>query len=156
MNSKDILKDLISFNTIKDKDNKEILDYIENYLKKYGFKTEYRSKCLIMSNREECSIGFLGHTDTVTDSSDWTMDPFKLVETDNKLYGLGSCDMKGGIAAILSIIPKIDKGIKLFFTYDEEIGFSGIKVLIDKKIEFTDTMIIGEPTENKIINSSKE
>ena len=155
MNSKDILKDLISFNTIKDKDNKEILDYIENYLKKYGFKTEYRSKCLIMSNREECSIGFLGHTDTVTDSSDWTMDPFKLVETDNKLYGLGSCDMKGGIAAILSIIPKIDKGIKLFFTYDEEIGFSGIKELIDKKIEFPDTMIIGEPTENKIINSSK-
>ena len=65
MNSKDILKDLISFNTINDEDNKEIIDYIENYLKKYNFKTGYKSNCLVMSNKEECEIGFLGHTDTV-------------------------------------------------------------------------------------------
>lgn len=155
---KEILKDLVKINTIKDKDNKEIINYIENYLKDLGFTTEYKSKCLVMSNRKDCNIGFLGHTDTVDYSSDWDTNPFELTEIDNKLYGLGTCDMKGGIATILSVIPKIkfkDKGIKMIFTYDEELEFSGIKELLDKKIVFPDTMIIGEPTNNEIINSSK-
>ena len=39
-----ILKDLVKFNTIKDKENKEIIEYIENYLKNLGFKTEYKTK----------------------------------------------------------------------------------------------------------------
>ena len=155
---KEILKELVKINTIKDKDNKEIINYIENYLKDLGFITEYKSKCLVMSNRKDCNIGFLGHTDTVDYSNDWDTNPFELVERDNKLYGLGTCDMKGGIATILSVIPKIkfkDKGIKMIFTYDEELEFSGIKELLDKKIVFPDTMIIGEPTNNEIINSSK-
>lgn len=155
---KEILKDLVSINTINDKDNSKIVNYIESYLKDLGFTTEYKSKCLVMSNRKECNIGFLGHTDTVDYSNDWDTNPFELVEKDNKLYGLGTCDMKGGIATILSVIPKIkfkDKGIKIILTYDEEIGFSGIKELLDKKIVFPDTMIIGEPTNNEIINSSK-
>ena len=155
---KEILKDLVSINTINDKDNSKIVNYIESYLKDLGFTTEYKSKCLVMSNRKDCNIGFLGHTDTVDYSNDWDTNPFELVEKDNKFYGLGTCDMKGGIATILSVIPKIkfkDKGIKMIFTYDEEIGFSGIKELLDKKIVFPDTMIIGEPTNNEIINSSK-
>jgi acetylornithine deacetylase/succinyl-diaminopimelate desuccinylase-like protein len=44
-----ILKDLIGFNTIKDKENKEIIEYIENLLIEKGFKTEYKGKNLIMS-----------------------------------------------------------------------------------------------------------
>ena len=49
MKEYEILKDLIKFNTIKDKENKEILDYIEGYLKSIGFKTDYKDKNLIMS-----------------------------------------------------------------------------------------------------------
>lgn len=45
-----ILKDLISFNTIKDKENKEIINYIEGYLKNLGFSTDYKEKNLIMSS----------------------------------------------------------------------------------------------------------
>lgn len=160
MNSKQILKKLISYNTINDKENEDIINYIEKYLKAFGFKTEYKSKCLVMSNSNDCEIGFLGHTDTVSYSNDWTFNPFKLSELDGKLYGLGTCDMKGSIAAILSSIAKIDfsknkKGIKLFFTYDEEINFSGINELIANKITFPKYMIIGEPTNNEIINASK-
>lgn len=155
---KEILKDLVSINTINDKDNSKIVNYIEDYLKDLGFTTEYKSKCLVMSNRKECNIGFLGHTDTVDYSNDWDTNPFELVEKDNKLYGLGTCDMKGSIAVLLKLLKDInfkDKGIKIILTYDEEIGFSGIKELLDKKIVFPDTMIIGEPTNNEIINSSK-
>ena len=160
MSSKEILKKLIGYNTIKDKENKDIINYIEQFLKKLGFKTEYKSNCLVMSNSDDCNIGFLGHTDTVSYSNDWTFNPFELSESDGKLYGLGICDMKGSIAAILSSVSKIDfsknkKGIKLFFTYDEEIGFSGINELVDKKIKFPNNIIVGEPTNNEVINASK-
>jgi len=160
MSFKEILNDLISFNTIEDKENIAIIDYIEKYLESLGFITEYKSKCLVMKNKEECNIGFLGHTDTVSYSGDWSFNPFELTELDGKLYGLGTCDMKGAIAAILSAVSKIDftknkKGIKLFFTYDEEKGFSGINELLGKKIEFPKYMIVGEPTDNEIMNASK-
>ena len=160
MSSKNILKKLISYNTVNDRENKDIINYIEQYLKRFGFKTEYKSKCLVMSNSDDCNIGFLGHTDTVSYSDDWTFNPFELSELDGKLYGLGTCDMKGSIAAILSSVSKIDfsknkKGIKLFFTYDEEIGFSGINELIDKGVDFPKNIIVGEPTNNEVINASK-
>jgi acetylornithine deacetylase len=160
MGSKEILKKLVGFNTINDKENIGIINFIEQYLEEYGFKTEYKSNCLVMSNSDDCNIGFLGHTDTVSYSSDWTFKPFELTELDGRLYGLGTCDMKGAIAAILSSISKIDfsktkQGIKLFFTYDEELGFSGIRELIDKKISFPKNIIVGEPTYNEVINASK-
>ena len=60
-----ILKDLIKFNTIKDKENKEIINYIEKILLDKGLKTEYKGKYLIMSTEQLDKLGFLGHTDTV-------------------------------------------------------------------------------------------
>ena len=68
--------------------------------------------------------------------------------------------MKSGIASIISAISQIDfdnlsKGIKLYFTYDEEIGFAGVKDVINYETNFPETMIIGEPTYNEIIVGSK-
>ena len=103
-----LLKDLVSFNTIKDLENKEIINYIEKYLKNLGFKTEYKGKYLIMSIGNNYKIGFLGHTDTVEFIDGWNTNPFELTKVDNKLYGLGTCDMKGGIAALLDAVSKID------------------------------------------------
>ena len=156
----EILKRLVQFNTIKDKENKEILDYIENALIPMGFKTEKRDKFLIMYNKKETSLGFLGHTDTVDFTNDWKYKKFDLTKIENKIYGLGICDMKSGIAAIISAISQIDfknlnKGMKLYFTYDEEIDFSGIKDVINYEKNFASTIIIGEPTNNEIITGSK-
>ncbi|MBR6504826.1 MAG: M20/M25/M40 family metallo-hydrolase [Clostridia bacterium] len=89
-----ILKDLVKFNTIKDKENKEIIDYIEKYLKKLGFSTEYKEKYLIMKTGENQKIGFLGHTDTVEYIQGWETNPFEVTKIDNKLFGLGTSDMK--------------------------------------------------------------
>ena len=160
MQSKEILRNLIKFNTYRDIENQEIMKYIQQLLKEKGFKVEYKSKCLIMSIKEKCSLGFLGHTDTVQSGSDWIYNPLELTEIDNKLYGLGVCDMKGGIAAILKAVldtdwNKLNYGIKLFFTYDEEIGFEGIKEINHLKIEMPENMIIGEPTNNEMMNGSK-
>ena len=104
MQSKEILRNLIKFDTYKDKENERTMNYIQQILEKKGFKLEYKSKCLIMSIKEKCNLGFLGHTDTVQSGSDWLYNPLELTEIDNKLYGLGVCDMKGGIAAILKAV----------------------------------------------------
>lgn len=160
MEAKEILRDLIRFDTCADNENFKIMNYIQNLLKEKGFKVEYRSKCLVMSIKETCNLGFLGHTDTVQSSKEWKTNPLELTEIDNKLYGLGACDMKGGIAAILKAVLDIDwvnmnNGIKLFFTYDEEIGFKGVKEINNLNLEIPDNMIIGEPTDNEIMNGSK-
>ena len=151
----EILKELVSFNTIKDKENVKINDFIEIYLNKLGFNTKRVDKCLIAKNDDNSKIGFIGHTDTV-DYSTWDSDPFKLTIKESKIYGLGVCDMKGGIAAILSAVSKIDlktNKIALYFTNDEEISFKGIKTL--KNERFPNTVIIGEPTNNIPIYGTK-
>ena len=155
-----ILKDLIKFNTIKDKENKQIINYIEKYLKGLNFKTEYKSKNLIMSIGKEQKVGFLGHTDTVEYIKGWNSDPFELTEINNKLYGLGTCDMKGGIAAMLDAVSQIDfsklkYAMKLYFTYDEEVDFGGINELVNMNCKFSELMIFGEPTNNEILVGSK-
>lgn len=155
-----ILKDLVKFNTIKDKENKEIISYIEKYLLQLGFITEFKEKNLIMSIGEKQKLGFLGHTDTVEYIEDWNTDPFELNITKDKIYGLGVCDMKGGIAAILDAVSKIDfsklkYGVKLYFTYDEEIEFNGIYDIVNLNEKFPELMIFGEPTNNEILEGSK-
>lgn len=160
LNTQDILRELIKYNTYKDKENKQIMNYIEKVLKEVGFKTDYKSKCLIMSIKQKSNLGFLGHTDTVKSGDNWKSNPLELKNIDGKLFGLGTCDMKGSIAAILKACidtdwKKYKKGIKLYFTYDEEIGFEGVKEINKLNYKFPENMIIGEPTYNKVMNGSK-
>ena len=107
MDVKEILKLLVSYNTIRDNQNREIMDFIEEYLKSYGFTIERVDKSLVAYNDKNPNIGFIGHTDTV-DYESWDGDPFVLQEKEDKLIGLGACDMKGGIASILYAISKLD------------------------------------------------
>ena len=135
-----VLRDLVSFNTISDKENKKIIDYLESYLTNLGFKTEYKTKDLVMSIGQKPKLGFLGHTDTVEYIKDFH-NPFEVVAKEGYLYGLGVCDMKGGISAMLDALKQIDfhslkHGLKLYFTYDEEKCFSGIYELLRKKEVF--------------------
>ena len=170
-----ILEKLVGFNTIKDKENAEILSFIENYLLilNKNFKIIKKDKFLIMTNSDkedlsDVGIGFVGHTDTVDVRIDkWNTDPFKLTfDKDNPdlLRGLGCCDMKSGIASVLSVLNEIDLNVLkskiiLFFTYDEEIGFNGIKdvnsFMKDSNYCFPKRIIIGEPTNNEMLLGSK-
>lgn len=155
----EVLKKLVKFNTIKDNENSEILDYIEEYLKKLDFKTELKNKNLVMSIGDNHKIGFLGHTDTV-EYIDEFKNPFDITINNGYIYGLGTCDMKGGIAAMLDTVKEIDfsklrYGMKLYFTYDEEIDFGGIHELVEMNEQFPDLMIFGEPTNNELFTGHK-
>lgn len=160
MNKIDILKDLVSFNTIKDKENQQFLNYVEQFLSKLGFRTLKKEKYLIMSFGNNPKLGFFGHSDTVDLTSGWNTNPFELTKKDDKLYGLGTCDMKGAIASFLQALSEVDlnslnNGIKVYITYDEEIGFGGIKEIIETDDVFPEFIIVGEPTDNKIITGCK-
>lgn len=101
----------------------------------------------------------MGHTDTVEYIEEFK-NPFDLILKNNYLYGLGVCDMKGGIAAMLDAVSQINfenlkYGMKLYFTYDEEIGFSGINELVENNEKFPNYMIFGEPTNNEIFTGHK-
>lgn len=156
----DILKDLISFNTIEDKENKQIIEYCINFLKEYNFSIKeifLEDKEAIIATRGTPNICFVGHTDVVKVNDEWLTNPFKLTIKDNKLIGRGTCDMKGGIAAFLQAIKEIDKNISLqvVLTFDEEIGFKGIREVLKYKDLLCKNIIIGEPTNNKLVSATK-
>ena len=173
-NSVKILTDLISFKTISGEDNNSLIDYCDDILKKIGassfrtFDDDKKRVNLFATIKSKNSsnkkpIIFSGHTDVVPVSKGWSTDPFIATIKNNKLYGRGSCDMKGFIACTLAFAPiysetNLDRDIHFSFTFDEETACQGAPILIEelKKRNITDGIcIIGEPTNMKIIDAHK-
>ena len=173
-NSIKILSDLISFKTISGEDNNQLIDYCDKILKKTGatsFKTFDKDKkrvnlfATLKAKKSNGKIPVIlsGHTDVVPVSKGWSTDPFKAVIKEDKLYGRGSCDMKGFIACALAYSPifsKSDLGrdIHFSFTFDEETACKGAPILIEelkKRGIKNGICIVGEPTNMKIIDAHK-
>ena len=169
-----ILTDLISFKTISGKDNGPLIDYCDDILKANGVST-FR---VFDDNKERVNlfgtikakktngkkpIILSGHTDVVPVSKGWKTDPFVATIKGDKLFGRGSCDMKGFIACALAYVPtlssvNLDRDIHFSFTFDEETACIGAPLLIKelKKRNIQDGIcIIGEPTKMKIIDAHK-
>jgi len=173
-NSVQILTDLIAFKTISGEDNSSLIDYCDEILKKLG-ATSFRTyddekkrvnlfatlKAKNLNNKKPIILS--GHTDVVPVSKGWSSDPFTATIRGNKLYGRGSCDMKGFIACALAYAPiysksNLDRDIHFSFTFDEETACQGAPILIEelKKRDIKDGIcIIGEPTNMKIIDAHK-
>ena len=168
----EILSQLISFDTTSSKSNKPMINFISEVLDKHNIS------CNIGSNQEgtkgdliatigpmvEGGIVLSGHTDTVpVEGQNWDSDPFTLTQKNKLVFGRGSCDMKGFIAVILSLIPEIQTQtlkvpIHLAFSYDEEVGCLGAPGLIARLIRDVPMpmgAIIGEPTGMKLVNAHK-
>jgi acetylornithine deacetylase len=105
-----------------------------------------------------------GHTDVVpVDGQRWDSDPFKPEVRDSRLYGRGTCDMKGFIACCLAIAPQfagreLRRPLHFAFTYDEEVGCFGARALVEElaKADIRPAVaIIGEPTSMRIIEAHK-
>ncbi len=173
-NSIKILSDLIGFKTISGTDNSSLINYCDDILKKLGaisFRTyddeEKRVnlfatlKAKNPNNKKPIILS--GHTDVVPVSKGWSTDPFTATVKGEKLYGRGSCDMKGFIACALAYAPiysksNLDRDIHFSFTFDEETACQGAPILIEelKKRKIKDGIcIIGEPTNMKIIDAHK-
>ena len=170
-----ILADLINFQTVSGSSNIQLIEYCENRLSKLGaesFKTFDETKLRAnlfstISGRKKLNEGGIilsGHTDVVPASvKGWASNPFVASERDNKIYGRGSCDMKGFIACTLALAPyfskqDLKKPIHFSYTYDEETACQGAPVMLrelkKRKINCS-VCIVGEPTNMKAIQAHK-
>ena len=169
-----ILKDLISFKTISGENNSSLINYCEDILSKCGassFKVfdedKKRVNLFATINAKKPNgvdpIILSGHTDVVPVSKGWSTDPFVAEIKEDKLYGRGSCDMKGFLACSLAFAEvfsksNLNRDIHFSLTFDEETACVGAPLLIKelKKRNITSGIcIVGEPTEMKIIDSHK-
>ena len=173
-NSIKILADLIAFKTISGENNSSLIDYCDNILNSLGavsfrtFDNEKKRVNLFSTLKAKKQNGkqpiiLSGHTDVVPVSKGWSSDPFIANIKDNKLYGRGSCDMKGFIACVLAFAPvfsnsNLDRDIHFSFTFDEETACKGAPILIKelkKRGIINGICIVGEPTNMKIIDAHK-
>tara|TARA_B100000508_G_scaffold118453_1_gene98664 strand:- start:547 stop:1737 length:1191 start_codon:yes stop_codon:yes gene_type:complete len=169
-----ILSDLIAFKTVSGEDNNSLINYCDEILKKLGatsFKTfddEKKRVNLFATIKSKKTNGkkpviLSGHTDVVPVSKSWSTDPFKATIKGDKLFGRGSCDMKGFIACTLAYAPiyakeNLNRDIHFSFTFDEETACQGAPLLIKelKNRGINDGIcIVGEPTNMKIIDAHK-
>ena len=170
-----ILSELIKFQTVSGTSNIKLIEYCEKKLSKLGatsFKTFDEDKKRVnlfatITGKQKLSGGGIilsGHTDVVPASAkEWSSDPFIATEKNNKVYGRGSCDMKGFIACALALAPhfasqNLKKPIHFSFTYDEETACQGAPIMLKelKKQNINCSIcIVGEPTNMKAIQAHK-
>ena len=172
MNTVDILKKLVSFDTTSHKTNLPLMDFVRDYLARFGVANELfldatgQKASLFATIGPENGTGIVlsGHTDVVPVTGQaWSGDPFDMWVRDGRAYGRGTTDMKGFLASCLAMVPMaveadLARPIHLAFSYDEEVGCIGVRPLLDalKDRGFTASLgVVGEPTMMEVINSHK-
>ena len=172
-NARQILEDLVAFPTISSESNMALIEYVENYCESLGIKSvrvtdaKQHKAALYTQVGPNIDGGVIlsGHTDVVpVDGQSWDSDPFVLAERDGKLFGRGTCDMKGFIALSLAALPlALEKSLKrplqIALSYDEEIGLTGAPPMIEHLLQSdfarAASVIVGEPSRMQMINAHK-
>ncbi|WP_372613850.1 acetylornithine deacetylase [Aquicoccus sp.] len=154
------LERLVGFASLTDTPNGEIVDYAAMVLDAAGARV-YRieggagKSGLLAAIGPEGPGGVMlsGHVDVVpVAGQEWSSDPFTLRRAGDRVFGRGTTDMKGFLAAMLSAAERaggLARPLKLSFSWDEEIGCRGIPVMLDRIDETVgrpDACIVGEPT----------
>ncbi len=141
--TQDILRRLIAYPTISADSNLQMIEYLADYLDHLGADVLLNhapdgtkaNLFATLGQGHENGVLFSGHTDVVpVADQDWSHDPFDMIERDGRLYGRGTCDMKGFIAACLTKAHDYAKlplktPVHFAFTYDEETGCIGAQGL---------------------------
>jgi acetylornithine deacetylase len=172
MTTEDILRALIAFDTTSRESNLPLIGWVEDYLDSFEIphlRVDYeggRKTNLYATIGPDVAGGIVlsGHTDVVpVDGQNWSSDPFALEERDGLLYGRGTADMKGFIAAALAMVPafksaKLKTPIHFAFSCDEEVGCRGVRPLVQHMrdhLKKPSAVIVGEPTSMQVVNAHK-
>ncbi|MEZ5778641.1 MAG: acetylornithine deacetylase [Paracoccaceae bacterium] len=170
--TKALLRHLIAFPTVSTESNLAMIAFLAERLEAVGARVEIHGDATGTKANLFATLGpdrdggilLSGHSDVVpVADQQWTTDPFEMVERDGRLYGRGSCDMKGFIAATVAMAPfyaerVADRPIHFAFTHDEETGCLGAQTLA--QVLRADGVrpaiaIIGEPTSMRVIEGHK-
>jgi acetylornithine deacetylase len=174
MKPHETLAELVRINSVSARSNADMVAYLERRCDAVGLTTRrfsYRDEHGIekinlialsgtsFSPDARVELALVGHTDTVPYDPTWA-EATNLTERNGKLYGRGSCDTKGFIAAALTAVETLDRALinkpfALIFTADEEIGLRGAKHLAQLKPLSIRYSIVGEPTSLQPIRAGK-
>lgn len=169
---KEILADLVAFPSVSADGNRAVTDYLAQLLQAAGAKVEIMPDKTGLQANLFATIGpdtddgviLSGHTDVVpVVDQPWTFDPFTMTEADGRLYGRGTCDMKGFVAACATMASEfaqrdLKRPVHFAFTHDEEIGCFGAQRLtaqLQARGFRAQSAIIGEPSLMQVIDGHK-
>jgi len=168
----DLLARLVSFDTTSRLSNLALIEWVEAYLAQLNIPSRRvpnadgtKSNLLAtIGPAVEGGVVLSGHTDVVpVDGQPWSTDPFVLTERDGRLYGRGTCDMKGFLALALAAAPDLaaatlSKPLHLAFSYDEEVGCLGAPdmiAVIARDLPRPALVVVGEPTDMVAVSGHK-
>jgi acetylornithine deacetylase len=161
--SLDLIAKLVSFDTVSDRSNLALIDFVRDYLDGHGiesllFHDEAGGKANLLASigpSEPAGVVLSGHTDVVpVEGEDWESDPFVPSERDGRLYARGSADMKSFIGVVLGSVPALVNAqlrcpVHIALSYDEEVGCLGVRRMLPTLAELParpSLCVVGEPT----------
>ena len=167
-----ILDRLVAFPTVSRDSNLALIDWVEGYLDGLGVAAHRvwspdRSKAHLYAQiGPEVAGGLVlsAHSDVVpVDGQDWATDPWTVTELDGRLYGRGTCDMKGFLALMLAAVPRaqaagLKRPLQLALSYDEEVGCVAVVDMIEemaRTLPRAAAVIVGEPSMMKVVTAHK-
>jgi acetylornithine deacetylase len=167
-----ILERLIHFDTESSKSNLALVSFVEDYLRSLGIAyikipDAEGGKAAIFATigpNGDGGIVLSGHTDVVPVAGQaWSSDPFKLRSENGRLYGRGTCDMKGFDAVCLAMIPefkaaRLARPLHILLSYDEEITCRGPLDIITQfgvRLPRPAAVVVGEPTLMQVADAHK-
>lgn len=172
MTPKEMLAKLVSFNTESQRSNLDLIHFCRDYLEGLGVEStlvhnEDGQKANLYATigpKVDGGVVLSGHTDVVpVAGQDWASDPWTLTERDGKLYGRGTCDMKGFDAIVLALVPQmlaapLKRPIHIALSYDEEVGCLGARLLAKAMTAAglkPSAVIVGEPSMMQVVTAHK-
>jgi len=170
--AKELLARLVAFDSVSDRPNLPVIDFIESRLAGHGVTSRRApnaagDKAAILATigpRTDGGVVLSGHTDVVPVAGQpWSGDPFALRETDGLLYARGACDMKGFDACVLAMVPAfraaaLKRPVHIVLSYDEETTCLGSREVIawfGKDEPRPAAAIVGEPTMMAVADAHK-
>ncbi|MFT5526643.1 MAG: acetylornithine deacetylase [Pirellulaceae bacterium] len=171
-------KSFVEINSISRWTNGPATDWVKQQLHALGFDTERieyddengERKSSVVGKRGEGrgGLAYFGHSDVVP-ADTWVIKehgPFEPTVKDGRLYGRGSCDMKGSISAFLAAAARTKAAaatapVYFVCTADEEIGYGGARTIVEQSkyyremVEAQTRVIIGEPTQLQVVYAHK-
>lgn len=168
----EMLARLVAFDTVSDKSNLPLIDFVEAYLAGWGvpsvrFPNAKGDKAALFATvgpQDRGGVVLSGHTDVVPVTGQaWSRDPFTLHVENGRAYGRGAVDMKAFLALGLALVPDflaadLKTPIHLFLSYDEEVTCLGVIdgiAAMGKSLPRPRAVIVGEPTSLDICDAHK-
>ncbi|MBK5934410.1 acetylornithine deacetylase [Rhodovulum imhoffii] len=170
---RELLERLVAFPTVSRDSNLPLVDWVQDYLEGHGIGVTRvpdatGAKASLYAHAGPACAGAIllsGHSDVVpVDGQHWTTDPWRLSEREGRLYGRGTCDMKGFDALALWALVEaqrrgVSRPLQFALSHDEEVGCLGAPEMIAHMAAHdfprAQAVIVGEPSMMQVVTGHK-